>query len=680
MNMNKEVMLLDVKDVLPNRFQPRIVFDEKEITELSESIKEHGVIQPIVVRKIADKYEIIAGERRYKASLMAGKTTIPAIVTDLNDKDSAEIALIENIQRSNLSPIEEAISYKKILDMGYLNQSDLALKLGKTQSTVANKLRLLNLSEDVQEELLKGKISERHARSLLRLSKKDQEKMVKKIIKERMTVRKTDEEIEKILHPEENEEKKKIIKYILEEEGEEKMMENQETMGSFNIPTTPILEENNNNLTQNNSNVQGTMNFMNNEVETATQNVEMTQNKNLNSPITYVEPMSPINPNQPSMNSEMTSAPTENQNKNIEKPINPFFNPNVSPINPPTMNQTNTSIIDNAVLGQNSVEATQTTNDETQNISPLPIKENDLEQTPIQPVNPFVQSVNPDVNSISTNNIANVDPTSPEPVTGGKFFNMFSETMQEADEDNGSDQSTLNPFMQKVEETPLIAPEPIISTLPQDQNIETPAEINNNVIPSIENVNYTQNMNDELQQSELSPMQPSVSEQPVMQPINPFEQKIEGTPMVEIGTQGNLVEPLSQENNIVNSNLSSPVVQEPISIDTVPTSPEPIVDQPVISPTEMTPLQTYRLNDEQTFENTSVVELGSFGSGRMEEAVLQPLRIEETKKPKAALKEVINTIRDCAKQIENLGYSIDTDEIDFEDNYQVTFKIMKEDI
>ena len=194
MQIDRRVVDLDINDVLPNRFQPRIKFNEISIQELSDSIKKYGVIQPIVVRKIGDKYEIIAGERRYKASVLAGKTTIPAIITDLNDKDSAEVALIENVQRQNLTPIEEAISYKKILDMGYLNQTSLAEKLGKNQSTVANKLRLLDLDEEVQEALLNSKISERHARSLLKLQdKKLQVEMLNRIINERMTVRKTDE-------------------------------------------------------------------------------------------------------------------------------------------------------------------------------------------------------------------------------------------------------------------------------------------------------------------------------------------------------------------------------------------------------------------------------------------------------------------------------------------------------
>ena len=232
MRMMKEVFILNIDDILPNRMQPRIRFDENAILELSESIKKHGVIQPIIVRRIADKYEIIAGERRYKASIVAGRKTIPAIVTDINDKDSAEIALIENIQREDMSPIEEALSYKKILDMGYLNQSELALKLGKTQSTIANKLRLLNLSDEVQEALLEGKISERHARSLLRVEKNLQKDLLNRIINERMTVRKTDQMINELINKEAKKEEK--------EKGDN--MNNNDINNNFNIPTGQIID------------------------------------------------------------------------------------------------------------------------------------------------------------------------------------------------------------------------------------------------------------------------------------------------------------------------------------------------------------------------------------------------------------------------------------------------------
>lgn len=242
MRIGKEVLILNLDDVLPNRFQPRITFDEKAIMELTESIKEHGVIQPIVVRRVADKYEIIAGERRYKASVLAGKKSIPAILADLNDRDSAEVALIENVQRQDLTPIEEAISYKKILDMGYLNQVDLANKLGKTQSTIANKLRLLNLCDEVQEALMKEKISERHARSLLKLNKEQQKIMLSKIISERLTVRKTDEEIEKMLKNSSDDGKEKVKENNIEEnKGESKMNNNSQDTNNFNVQSSPIF-------------------------------------------------------------------------------------------------------------------------------------------------------------------------------------------------------------------------------------------------------------------------------------------------------------------------------------------------------------------------------------------------------------------------------------------------------
>ena len=196
---NGQLTVLNINDILPNRFQPRIRFDEEKLEELAESIGKYGVIQPIVVRPVSNKYEIIAGERRYKASKLANKSTIPAIIVNLSDKDSEEIALLENIQRQQLSPIEEAVSYKRILDMGYITQEQLAKKLGKSQSTIANKIRLLNLDDEVQSYLLNNKISERHARSLLRIPDKEKQvAMLHRIVEERLTVKQTDKEIEKL--------------------------------------------------------------------------------------------------------------------------------------------------------------------------------------------------------------------------------------------------------------------------------------------------------------------------------------------------------------------------------------------------------------------------------------------------------------------------------------------------
>ena len=200
MDNNSEVVYLYLDDIIPNRFQPREVFNDQALKELAVSIKEHGVIQPIIVRKVENKYEIIAGERRYKASTMAGLTKIPAIVKDLDDKESSKVALIENLQRRDLTPIEEARTYQKILELeGNMTQEQLAATMGKTQSSVSNKLRLLVLPDEIQDALLKEKISERHARSLLNLEdKNDQIRMLDKIVAEKMTVRELDKEIKEI--------------------------------------------------------------------------------------------------------------------------------------------------------------------------------------------------------------------------------------------------------------------------------------------------------------------------------------------------------------------------------------------------------------------------------------------------------------------------------------------------
>lgn len=203
MNLEPNIQYINVENIIPNRFQPRLTFDENALKDLASSIKEHGIIQPLVLRKLSnDKYEIIAGERRYKASQIAGLNKVPAIIADLDDNTSAEVALVENLQRRNLSAIEEAKSYKKLLDRGYLTQEQLAKRLGISQSSVANKVRLLNLPEEVQDALMSEKISERHARSLLSLSNpQDQIDMLNKIIENRLTVRQLDNEIKKLNEP-----------------------------------------------------------------------------------------------------------------------------------------------------------------------------------------------------------------------------------------------------------------------------------------------------------------------------------------------------------------------------------------------------------------------------------------------------------------------------------------------
>lgn len=205
-----EVVMLYLDDIIPNRFQPREVFDERALKELAVSIKEHGVIQPIIVRSVNGKYEIIAGERRYKASALAGLTKIPAIIRNLDDKESSKVALLENLQRKNLNPIEEARTYQKILELDQMTQEELAKTMGKSQSSVANKIRLLSLPDTIQDALLKEQISERHARTLLNIpDAKKQKEELKKIINNKMTVKQLEEDIAK-MYPKEKEEQKNM--------------------------------------------------------------------------------------------------------------------------------------------------------------------------------------------------------------------------------------------------------------------------------------------------------------------------------------------------------------------------------------------------------------------------------------------------------------------------------------
>ena len=186
----EEIVNVKLEDLRSNPYQPRKIFDEEALEELASSIKEHGVFQPIIVKKSIKGYEIIAGERRVKASQMAGKTDIPAIVRDFDDTEMMEIALLENLQRENLSAIEESMAYKKLQDTLGLTQEQLATRLGKSRSHITNMLGLLNLPESIQKEVGEKKISMGHARVLSKLENEEQQKeLATKIIDDGLSVR-----------------------------------------------------------------------------------------------------------------------------------------------------------------------------------------------------------------------------------------------------------------------------------------------------------------------------------------------------------------------------------------------------------------------------------------------------------------------------------------------------------
>lgn len=199
--VQSEIKYIPIADIRPNPYQPRRNFNKKSLEELSQSIKAFGVIQPISVRKINENsYELIAGERRLRASQLAQLDTIPAIVVEYRDKESALIALMENLQREDLNFIEEAEGYNNlIVDHGF-TQQEIAEKLGKSQSTIANKLRLLKLPEDIKRDLIEHNLTERHGRALLKLADDDlRRKVLDKIIKNDLNVKKTEALVDGIL-------------------------------------------------------------------------------------------------------------------------------------------------------------------------------------------------------------------------------------------------------------------------------------------------------------------------------------------------------------------------------------------------------------------------------------------------------------------------------------------------
>jgi ParB family chromosome partitioning protein len=197
----EEVKAIPVNLIVPNRYQPRTVFDDDRIDELCQTIKTHGIIQPIIVRECEDHYEIIAGERRWRATCKLGLETIPAIVKNLNDSQSASVALIENLQREGLTSIEEASAYQKLIELHGLTQESLAQRLGKGQSTVANKIRLLQLPLECHDALKQRLITERHARALLTLKEAElQKKFLLDIIEKDLNVKQTEVKIEQFFN------------------------------------------------------------------------------------------------------------------------------------------------------------------------------------------------------------------------------------------------------------------------------------------------------------------------------------------------------------------------------------------------------------------------------------------------------------------------------------------------
>lgn len=610
--MDNKVVDLNINDILPNRFQPRIAFNENAIQELSNSIKEHGVIQPIVVRKIGDKYEIIAGERRYKASVLAGKQTIPAIITDLNDKDSAEIALIENVQRKDLTPIEEAISYKKILDMG-LTQEELASKLGKNQSTIANKLRLLNLDDEVQEALLNEKISERHARSLLKLhSQEKQRNLLKRIIDERLTVRKTDEEIDKMNNND--------IETLNYGNNTQAINSEPETLNVYPTSVQPeILNVQPINIQPEILNVQANNNGVSETVEVFDPSIE-----------TLNIPTSPIvDDSIPEVYPKVEQS-TEPTVMNAFNPQPEVIQPVVSPIPEPVLTEQ-----------QGPVEQLNINAETSQSpaIPTTPIEELKLEDFTVNnPTNLGFMDINKIENEAqelyTPPVLAPVDElleSAPEMATSVDMpatINPVSLSLDnnESDDSEGSED--------------ILVPGKFFNLTPEEEN-----ELEEVNISSVDNYNFNLDT-----PSNISPIKNEESYS--------FENSLESNlnnndfefPKVEDIEPQDLINPLNNYNEIHEY-------------------PIPLAPKDVHANTAISELEFPNLNPNDKFPFPTSMPESIVNEA--DKPLVQPISSGTD------LKSAINMVRDLEEKLNKLGYVVEMEEFDFEDMYQVTFKLNK---
>ena len=603
MNHEKIVVELELDDILPNRFQPRFRFPEQAITELAESIKEHGVIQPILVRRLGDKYEIIAGERRYKASLLAGKRTIPAIVAELNDKDSAEVALIENVQRQDLTPIEEAVSYRKILDMGYLTQEQLADKLGKTQSTVSNKLRLLNLDDDVQEALLDEKISERHARSLLKIdSKQQQREILEKIIKERLTVKKTDELINKILKGEEN-----ISNTIQATEIPSIFMNNSIQVEEPAIQSSSAIEFIN-------SNDQ----VMNSFGNTNTKDEDLLDFLNVDSTAPQTVPVE--KPDEPIIYNPVQQADfttTNNMNDNYNIPTSPI----IEEIEPQPISSSSVSSSESEIDEINNM-----INNISNGVNPGFVDVDNIEKNakdiyverPLADIDNLLMSENNEHEQQNANvvNSFNEQPVE-QPVQQNKFFTMFAPEENEVKNEEVNDTKDDEVF----NFTPTIESN---NSLNQFLTEEEPVATENN----INNVEST--VTPEFSFNNIDAINNNINEKPEILNSTPevtTEEIFESAPITELNySNEDSIEEIDDEPKIINYPADNILAESVRKEDVLETKHEQTSDESVVD-----------------------------------------------------LKTVINTIRNCADTIEKYGFALECEEYDFEDMYQVIFKIQKND-
>ena len=685
-----KLAVINIDDIFPNRFQPRLKFDEEKLSELSDSIRKYGVIQPIVVRPVNGKYEIIAGERRYKASMMAGRTTIPAVIVNLSDRDSEEIALLENIQRQQLSPIEEAVSYKRILDMGYITQDELAKKLGKAQSTIANKVRLLNLDDEVQEALLENKISERHARSLLRLSDKaDQVKMLHRIINERLTVKMTDNEIAKL----KEEKNKQVSKQVQTDNNNIESMFGAEEMGSNMMDIDKISEGHARSLLR--------------PSDQADQ-VKMLQRI---------------------YNERLTGKMTDNEIAKLKEEKNKQVNKQVQ-----TDNNNIESLFGAEERGSNMMDIDKIMR-EAQDINAPASEKKDLSglmkqdaNTPVSPIitseEPKQEPVREDGKFVNFSQIKDPEPvkSTPTPVSGGVTFDsMFHQEPSIA----VSTPTTSTPS--EPVQTGSQVSTPVSSVVSQNSSLEASQGSNgigmavadalkkfNNQVPNNEPIAASPSMTqvppvnsvpiNEVQATPVNlgqtPVQsePSVSNQMVQpQSVAPTPASVNmnsfGNSNVSsnetfntspnVTSESSVMEPQMNQGYVTSPSYSEQVmspVNEPAQVNPMPANQLPVNEvqaTPVNMGTENSAMPTYD-NVNNIPDTTIYQERPVSDASTMASSMAEPVKVAPAPQNNAHFAQVVRLIRDCANEIGKYGYKVNLDELDLGNKYQVSFTIDKE--
>lgn len=563
-NMENEIIFIKLDDIIPNRFQPREVFDETALNELADSIRQHGVIQPIVVRQVGNKYEIIAGERRYKASAIAGLTKIPAIIKNLDDKESSIVAYVENAQRRNVSAIEEARTSERILKTNNMTQEQLARELGISQSALANKLRLLSLPLEVQEALMKNEISERHARSLLSVKEPEKQiELLNKVKTNKMTVRELESEIKNMFGnntTEGNNDGGMFINNMNAEFVPTNMNNN-----SFINNTNPYL----NNSSNNNQ-------FINNDFN--------------------------------NMNNFNSSNPTFNQ------PISTFEN-----------NMPNNNVVENNNFNSN-----------------MPSQQPIVDNTPSFEDNSFLNFDSDfDPSKYEKGYVGNNEPQMP-------VVNNVTTPMN-----NGNTGSFLD-FLNDYDTNYPNAANDIMNSM--DNNMPVNNEVNNMNTPVVDNsVNNTNNddfMNflnnyDNLPNNNVSDFNVD----------NNVNNNVVDNSVYDVNNNDFMNFLNNYDNNINTQPVVNNVVEEP----SVNYQPTPSFNNPVIN--DVNPPVTSNFNEVKYVENDN--------------------RYSDLTKPEmlSSVDEIIGELQVVVDKIKNNSkFKIDTDEINFDDIYQITIKIDKRDI